>query len=45
MRAGVQGNLKQWYKDVSQDLLKVIYNFLGFVDVAIEEDDMYCNCI
>ena len=43
MRVGIQGNLKQWYEDVSQYLLKVIYNFLGFVNVTIMKEDMSCS--
>lgn len=39
MRAGIQSNLKQWNKDISQDLFKVIYSFLGFVNITVEKDD------
>jgi hypothetical protein len=39
MRAGIQSNLKQWNKDISQDLFKVIYSVLGFVNVTVEKDD------
>ena len=35
MRVWIQSNLKQWNEDVSQDLLKAVDNFLGFVNVTV----------